>query len=243
MDGEQGWQIIESTHPDLILCDIQLPTLSGYELIKRLKQDSALNQIPIIAVTAFAMVGDKEKMYQAGFNGYLAKPIDPETFVATLETYLPAQSLIAINQQQQNQSLASSQPWVKPSAEDQGLILVVDDNPQVLELVRTLLESANYQVLSTTHASMAFNLIKQYAIDLLITDLNMPEMNGLELITQVRNMKTNQPQAIILLTSVSATEHATIHPEALGIYSIIRLPIEPHVFLKAINQCLAKVKH
>src|SRR5438128_2265567 len=79
-DGEAGLEAIRKERPDLVICDVQLPKLSGHELASRVKAQPVLNAIPLIAVTAFAMVGDREKALAAGFDGYLPKPIAPETF-------------------------------------------------------------------------------------------------------------------------------------------------------------------
>lgn len=87
-DGEEGVETALRTHPDLILCDIALPTLDGYEVARRLKAESSVNGIPLIAVTASAMVGDRDKVIATGFDGYISKPITPETFVAEVESYL-----------------------------------------------------------------------------------------------------------------------------------------------------------
>ena len=87
-DGEQALQMTDQVMPELIICDIQLPKLDGYEVVRRLKADPRTRLIPIIAVTALAMVGDRDRIISAGFDGYLAKPIDPETFVQQVETFL-----------------------------------------------------------------------------------------------------------------------------------------------------------
>jgi CheY-like chemotaxis protein len=87
-DGEVGIALIQDEKPHLIICDIQLPKLSGYEVIQWLKQEPALRDIPILAVTAYAMVGDRDKVLAAGFDGYLTKPIQPETFVPQVESFL-----------------------------------------------------------------------------------------------------------------------------------------------------------
>jgi CheY-like chemotaxis protein len=87
-DGEEGLRIAGREKPDLILCDIQIPKLDGYEVVRRLKADSAFRLIPVIAVTALAMVGDRDRVLDAGFDGYLAKPITAETFVQQVEAYL-----------------------------------------------------------------------------------------------------------------------------------------------------------
>ena len=75
--------------PDLILLDIQLPGMDGHAVTRALKADPRLRTIPAVAVTSYAMVGDREKCLEAGAEGYIEKPIDPETFVATIEAFLP----------------------------------------------------------------------------------------------------------------------------------------------------------
>ncbi len=86
--GTAGLELAHSATPHLILCDLQIPGLDGYEIARRLKADATSKLIPLIAVTAYAMVGDREKALAAGFDGYISKPIDPETFVGELESYL-----------------------------------------------------------------------------------------------------------------------------------------------------------
>ncbi len=86
--GDDGIQTARREKPDLILCDILLPDQDGYELVKDIKNDPALRQTPIVAVTALAMVGDKEKTLRAGFDGYIPKPINPESFVGEVEVFL-----------------------------------------------------------------------------------------------------------------------------------------------------------
>ena len=87
-DGEEGVEVALRTNPDLILCDIALPKLDGYGVARRLKAESTLNGVPLIAVTASAMVGDRDKVVTSGFDGYISKPITPETFVAEVEGHL-----------------------------------------------------------------------------------------------------------------------------------------------------------
>jgi CheY-like chemotaxis protein len=74
--------------PDLILCDVHLPKLDGVGVAAMLKGDARLRHIPLLAVTALAMAGDRERLLAAGFDGYIAKPIEPEQFVAELEPFL-----------------------------------------------------------------------------------------------------------------------------------------------------------
>lgn len=88
-DGERGVLMAREQRPDLILCDVYLPKLDGYGVVAALKADPELGAIPVLASTALAMVGDRERLIEAGFDGYLAKPIEPEQFVGQLAPFLP----------------------------------------------------------------------------------------------------------------------------------------------------------
>ena len=86
-DGEAGVRAALDRSPDLILCDIALPKLDGYGVAARLKAHAVARRIPLIAVTASAMTGDRDKIIAAGFDGYISKPIDPETFVTAVQSH------------------------------------------------------------------------------------------------------------------------------------------------------------
>lgn len=88
-DGEAALDLARHHTPDLIICDLQMPKKNGYEVVGQLKREPALAAIPVVAVTAFSMIGDREQVLAAGFDGYLSKPIEPEEFVASIEQYLP----------------------------------------------------------------------------------------------------------------------------------------------------------
>jgi two-component system cell cycle response regulator DivK len=89
-DGLTGIELAEQIKPDLILLDIQLPSMDGYDVAKSLRGIESLQMVPIVAVTSYAMVGDREKCLAAGCNGYIEKPINPETFVKEILPFLPA---------------------------------------------------------------------------------------------------------------------------------------------------------
>jgi CheY-like chemotaxis protein len=94
-NGEDGVKIAVCERPDLIICDIDLPRLDGYGLVRTLNTCPVFCRTPLIAVTALAMVGDSEKVLAAGFNGYIGKPIEPTTFVRDVETFLGSTCLRA----------------------------------------------------------------------------------------------------------------------------------------------------
>ena len=88
-DGVEALRMARLHRPDLILMDIQLPEVSGLEVTKWLKEDDDLRKIPVIAVTAFAMKGDEEKIRNGGCEAYIAKPISVAGFMRTIERFLP----------------------------------------------------------------------------------------------------------------------------------------------------------
>lgn len=87
-DGKKGIETAVALLPDLILLDIQLPTMDGYAVARQLRQNPDLADTPIIAVTSYAMPGDREKAIGAGCSGYIEKPIDPDTFSSQVEQHL-----------------------------------------------------------------------------------------------------------------------------------------------------------
>ncbi len=87
-DGKEGIMLAASLRPDLILLDIQLPIMNGYDVARGLRENPDLAATPIVAVTSYAMPGDKEKAMEAGCSGYIEKPIDPDTFDAQVEKHL-----------------------------------------------------------------------------------------------------------------------------------------------------------
>ena len=89
VNGEDGVKLAHSERPDLILMDIQLPIIDGYEATRRIKGSAELKSIPIIAVTSYALSGDQTKARAAGCDGYVSKPFSPRELLATVREYLP----------------------------------------------------------------------------------------------------------------------------------------------------------
>jgi CheY-like chemotaxis protein len=88
IDAESGIEKIREQRPDLVLMDIQLPGMDGLSATKIVKEDPSLKDIPIVALTSYAMQGDEEKALEAGCTGYIAKPIDTRKFLETISKYL-----------------------------------------------------------------------------------------------------------------------------------------------------------
>ena len=90
--GPKGLELLRAEKPTFLLLDIQLPVMSGWEVLETIRKDDQLKDLPVIAVTAHAMFGDKEKALKAGFDGYITKPISPMTFVSEIQSILQARN-------------------------------------------------------------------------------------------------------------------------------------------------------
>lgn len=88
-DGGNGLDLALRADPDLVLCDLQMPVLNGYDVVRGLRSNPLWRVVPVIAVTAFSMPGDSDIALAAGFDGYLTKPIAPEMFVEQIVAFLP----------------------------------------------------------------------------------------------------------------------------------------------------------
>jgi two-component system, cell cycle response regulator DivK len=87
-DGQEGIDMAKRVKPDLILLDVQLPVMDGYAVARNLRSNPDLTKTPIIAVTSYAMPGDREKAIASGCTGYIEKPINPDTFIEQVEEHL-----------------------------------------------------------------------------------------------------------------------------------------------------------
>lgn len=89
LNGREALHLALAENPDLVLMDIQMPEMDGYEAARRMHADPELAAIPIVAVTSYAMTGDRAKALEMGFVGYIEKPIQPRTFIAEISRFLP----------------------------------------------------------------------------------------------------------------------------------------------------------
>ena len=132
-DGETGIALAQNESPDVIVCDIQLPRMDGLEVIRRLKSDAQTMAIPAVAVTAFAMVGDRDRVLAAGFDGYIGKPIVPETFVQQVDAFLRPELRGTVTA-----TPPATTAWVASSRREERTILAVDDRQENLDLAESL---------------------------------------------------------------------------------------------------------
>lgn len=215
-DGRQGLRAALESRPELIVCDLQLPLMDGYEVARTLKADPALRTVPLIAVTAYAMVDDRQKALAAGFDGYIPKPISPETFVPQVQSFLA--------------------PEV-PAAR-KGRVLVTDDREINLELARTLLEGAGYEVLTAQTLAQALARARAFPPDLIMSDVCMGEGDGFDFIRQVKEDRALARIPFVFITSTAMKESDRRKGLALGAAKYLFRPLEPEQLLRELEECL-----
>jgi two-component system, cell cycle response regulator len=239
IDGEKGWQAAQHEAVDVILCDVHLPKRDGYEVVRLVKSDPKLQSIPVIAVTALAMVGDREKMLEAGFDGYIGKPIEPTTFVSQIEQFLPP-SLRAPPRAQTEYASEAPAPTVDTASlgVKGATILVVDDLPVNRELIRNTLEPFGYMLFFAESAQQGWERAQRDRFDLILCDLHMPNEDGFDFIRRLRTNPRLAAIPFIFLTASSGHDNDLGKALKLGAARFLRRPIEPQVLVDQIESCL-----
>ena len=235
MDGQEGLALAEKEKPDLIICDIQLPKLNGYEVAKSLSRNPEFSDVPLIAVTAYSMVGDRDAIMSAGFNGYISKPIDPDSFVKQIEMFLTKKQHSnhvspSIKVSKEKEKIIQSQ------SKSRGTILVVDDSPSNRQLFQTLLESEGFKVEMGGSISQAMGVLDKTTPELILSDLHMPNANGLDFLRTVKVKKALKGIPFIIISNSNPKESEQKECLSLGVVKFIVSPIEPRVFLKTVKE-------
>lgn len=149
-NGEEGIVMARLHKPNLIISEINLPILNGYEVAKILKNDSELKKIPLLAVTAYAMLGDRSKVRSSGFDAYISKPINPSHFIIQVETLL-------LKEERVNKEVEKPIPLdifqEAIRTEKRGLVVIVNDFSGSRELMQNLLSTIGFEVVVLDNAS------------------------------------------------------------------------------------------
>jgi CheY-like chemotaxis protein len=115
-DGEEALRMIEQTQPDLLLLDIGMPLLDGFAVVRKVRENPRLASLPVVAVTAYAMQGDRERVLNSNFDGYLSKPVNSRSLAEELDRLL----IKRVNQDLSQNQASGSQPSGKARAAHEG---------------------------------------------------------------------------------------------------------------------------
>ena len=233
--GADGLEAARRDTPDLIVCDVQMPDIDGYEVARQLKNHPALESIPLVAVTAYAMVGDRDKMLASGFDGYIAKPVAPETFVHEVERFLPPD---------QHSTLPPPKPapateaLPRTAVDRRATILVVDNSPVNRSLIRSTLEPAGFHIVEAHSVRHAMGIARQEAPNLILSDLHMPIESGYDFVRIIKEDELLCQIPFVFISSTGMFEKSKSMYKELGAVDFILRPIEPQLLLAKIERCL-----
>jgi two-component system cell cycle response regulator len=239
MDGEEAIQSVAREAPELIVCDIQLPRLDGYGVARHLKSNAAWRPIPLVAVTAFAMVGDRDRILASGFDGYIPKPIVPQTFVQQVEGFLPPESRSSSRVPARDRSSAPPSPGPETP---RATIVVIDNSRPNLDLARHTLSPAGYRVVTAQSVDEGLASATRSRPDLILCDLHMPEKTGFDLL---REIKADAHLAGIPVIIISSTYSGEIDEEttrSCGADRFVMRPLAPEALVREIEETLAARK-
>jgi two-component system cell cycle response regulator len=207
VDAEEAQVVLAATLPDLILMDIALPGMDGLTLTRKLKAEERTRGIRIVALTAFAMKGDDQKAFDAGCDGYIAKPIDTRKLPDQVAEFL---------------ARASGQ-----SRRSRMKILVIEDHAVDLKLADLVLSTAGYDVSTAETAEQAIAAIQKDRPQLIFLDLDLPGMDG---VTLARKLKADPDTRDIHVVAV--TFYPEKYPKAValaaGCDAYLLKPINTH---------------
>jgi CheY-like chemotaxis protein len=237
-DGLAGIGLAPRERPDLILLDIHMPRMDGYEVARQLRADAECSRIPLVAVTALAMLGDREKILAAGFSGYIAKPLDPEVFPLQVQGFLAPSSQSAA-------SIAVPPRLHTPSAHTSdsspaklGLVLFVDNSQTNIELVRSILEPSGYEVAAALSAREGFEMAQRVRPDLIVSDVHMPHQDGYDFMRMLQADTTLCRIPLVFLSSSVWSLQERQRALSQGARKFIARPVEPKVLLSELQECL-----
>jgi two-component system cell cycle response regulator len=247
-DGAEGVEAARREAPDLIVCDIHLPGMDGYEVARHVKRNPALRSTPLVAVTALAMVGDRDKVLAAGFDGYIAKPIVPKRFLEQIESYLraPVRRSVAPAPAPAVRSVA---PPAAPSDAapltvtvfqgPQAHVLVVDDSPANRELLRHTLEPSGYATRIAGSIADGLAMAAERVPDLILSDLHLPGEGGFDFIRRAKADPRLAAVPFIIITSSIWSDRDRGTALELGAIRFLSRPIAPRALLDEIAACLS----
>jgi two-component system cell cycle response regulator len=240
-EGAEGIEMARRGKPDLILLDIHMPKMDGYEVASRLRADPDCRCIPIVAVTALAMVGDREKLLASGFDGYISKPIEPETFSAKVQEYLG----LPLRTPEPLAAVATSekeQPSSVPLNPKRAALLFVDNTAANIHLAQSLLEPLGYEILTAASAREGIELARRSKPDLIVSDVHMPQQDGYDFHSMVQGDPNLAGIPFVFLSSSVWSIREKEKALARGALKFISRPIESEALVAELEDCLPPLK-
>jgi len=252
--GREALQAVQQERPDLILLDLMMPEVSGFEVCEMLRANEATARVPIIVVTALDQLGIKERTLSLGADDYLTKPIQPTDVVARVQAMMQVRHL----QQDLDRTLAylhelevarhshrrralsamdatASMAPRGPAGPTPPTILIVDDEGLMREFYGGLLLESGFRVVTASSGPEALSVLPQYPVETVALDLMMPGVSGLETLEQIRQIAPDLP--VIILTASPSSQNA-IAALRLGAFDFIVKGIQHELVVVAVHRAV-----
>ena len=206
--------------------DIQLPEVSGLEVTRWLKDDDALCQIPIVAVTAFAMKGDEERIRSGGCEAYISKPISVTAFLETVRKFIgPPRALVPFRQ--------ICEPMT-------ARVLVVDDILANVKLLEARLQAEYFEVVTANNGQQALDILARESVDVVLLDVMMPGMDGFEACRRIKGSHTTHHIPVVMVTALDQPSDKVLGLES-GADDFLTKPVDDIALVTRVKN-LARLK-
>ena len=223
-DAESGIEILKEQVPDLILMDIQLPGMDGYTATNLIKKDLKLKDVPVIALTAYVMQGDEEKAILAGCDGYIAKTIDPRSFLEKIISFIQ----VAKREKPQNKDRIHSH---------KKKILIIDDQLPNQRLLEAMLPPGEYDIFTASDGEEGVEKVYEVFPDVILLDVMMPKKDGFTVARELKEDPAVNNIPIILVTSLDGSDSRISGLEA-GAEEFLTKPVRTVELLARIRSML-----
>ncbi len=219
-DGESGLMMIRRLKPPLVLLDISLPGMDGLELLAQVRADDRLRHIPVIALTASAMRGDRERFLAAGCDDYISKPVQVAELLEKVAAHYPSNHAA---------TKTNDQPASQPPRRATKTILIIEDNPDSARLALRALKPYGYRLLYAPDGESGLAMAAKEKPDLILLDLGLPDLEGQTLAALLRGIPGLAHVPLIAVTAWPP-DTAVRMAKAYGCDGCISKPISPREF-------------
>lgn len=227
--GEEALRQVEALKPDLILLDVMMPGIDGFETCRRLKSNLNTQEIPVMFITALSNISDRVKGFEAGGTDYIIKPFDFKEVAARIETRLTIQKLQRRLKTRNSLITFGDQSFL---SEEKATILIVEDNIMTLNLLIGYLDKFGFRIIGAENGEQALELVKDTAPDLVLLDVMLPGIDGFETCRRLKKNSKTREVPVIFMTALADTDSKIKGFEAGGADYIVK----PHHYAEVLNR-------